>query len=202
MKGELDMYCTHCGSRIDDDSLVCSECGEKVEVFENIQVDQQVQNNNEKDKFKINKRIIIAAALISLFILSFMYINQSNKYRELEGVWQRQYENSEMTVIGDVVETFEFDDKKVKWEMSLTEIDYQYGLIDKRYNFESSYNCNGASENQGNLVIEPFALYLGDYVVQNVENGVVYDYRIYNENGETYLHLEMNGEQYTFKLIK
>ena len=43
MKGELDMYCTHCGRRIDDDSLVCSECG--------VQVDQQVQNINDNKKY-------------------------------------------------------------------------------------------------------------------------------------------------------
>lgn len=195
------MYCTHCGSEIDDDSLVCSECGEKVEVFENIQENQQVQNNNEKDKFKINKKIIIAAALISLFMLSFMYINQSNKYKELEGLWQREYESSEMTVIGDVVETFEFDDKKVKWELSSTEIDYTYGLVNKRYHYKSSYNCKGTSKNQGTLVIEPCTLYLGNHAVAN-QGKVVFNYRIYNENGETYLHAEKNDEQYTLKLIK
>lgn len=194
------MYCTNCGSKIDDNSLVCSECGEKVDTVENIQENQQVPNTNSDKK----RPIIIGIILAFLAVLIFIGTNQSNKYKEVEGLWQRKYESSEINVIGDETETYEFDDKMVRGELSWTEMDYTYGLVNKRYHYKSSYNCKGMSKNQGTLVIEPFTIYLGNHAVKNSEGKVVFDYRTYNENGETYLYLldETNDRQYTFKLIK
>lgn len=180
------MYCTHCGSRIDDDSLVCSECGEKVEVFENIQVDQQVQNinDNKKYNFKSNKKIkiIIGTILIFLSIIIFIGINQSNKYKELVGTWENANVDSYKT------ETFEFFNRNVTYNYKNN--DY-YTIEDEKY-YESSYKCSGMVKNKGVLTLK-------DREYTLTSEPVKYYYYIYIENGEKYLELTdyYNGQMFT-----
>ena len=68
------MYCTKCGSRIDDDSKFCSECGTKVNDFYS-QSDFCQQDSNIDTRTSSKVFAFVGFGLgITAFVISFIFI--------------------------------------------------------------------------------------------------------------------------------
>lgn len=121
-------YCTHCGTELLDEAVVCTGCGCPV------QSDEGINKNKESDEVVIQKRkkktkrtIIIVSAVVcvavALFFVSIPIVNsfKSNKIiKELSG---ETFECNEDTSYSISRERYTFDD-----EGNCEEYSYYYGL--------------------------------------------------------------------------
>ena len=60
------MFCSKCGTKIDDDSRFCNGCGTKVAQVKN---NMKQENNNKKDRDLRGKKIVKKTVIVSVIIL-------------------------------------------------------------------------------------------------------------------------------------
>lgn len=104
------MYCKHCGSENNDNSLFCTECGEKFNSVANINYEHQYNNTSSPIHRKRNSvgiAIVIIAAIViptSIFLYT-KYSSENQKALYLYNIAYDSLYNTDITYISNKTKT-------------------------------------------------------------------------------------------------